>query len=223
MYNVYLDDIRFPVAPSAITIRDGGRSETFKLMDGNEICVPSLSGLHVINLEVLLPAVDYGFALYNDGFLKPSVFIKAIKEIKDKGRAVRLVIERKNYRDKKLFNTSYTIVVDDYMFSESADNGLDTIMQITLRQYKTMKIKKINTEAFKSASVSRPNESKPVYASHSVVKGDSLWALAYKYLGDGSRYKDLYDWNKAIIDAGNYGTSNTTYTIYPKQVLIVSR
>lgn len=33
------------------------------------------------------------------------------------------------------------------------------------------------------------------YTVHTVVKGDSLWAIARKYLGDGSRYKEIVTLN----------------------------
>ena len=65
---------------------------------------------------------------------------------------------------------------------------------------------------------------KPAAASsktHTVVKGDCLWAIAQKYYGDGSRYPELYQKNKATIDAKNQGTENPKYTIYPGQKLIL--
>lgn len=43
-----------------------------------------------------------------------------------------------------------------------------------------------------------------VYCIHAVVKGDSLWAIAQKYLGNGSRYTEI----KAL----NGLTSNVIYT-----------
>ena len=42
------------------------------------------------------------------------------------------------------------------------------------------------------------------YRIHTVVKGDSLWAIAQKYLGDGSRYKEIKTLNGL--------TSNVIYT-----------
>ena len=40
--------------------------------------------------------------------------------------------------------------------------------------------------------------------THTVVRGDSLWAIAKKYLGNGSRYPEI----KALNDL----TSNTIYS-----------
>ncbi|MCL1866304.1 MAG: LysM peptidoglycan-binding domain-containing protein, partial [Oscillospiraceae bacterium] len=64
--------------------------------------------------------------------------------------------------------------------------------------------------------------SPPVSNTYTVVKGDSMWLIAHKFLGDGSRYKELYNMNKSVIDAGNKGTGNPTYTIYPGQVFRLS-
>lgn len=49
--------------------------------------------------------------------------------------------------------------------------------------------------------------------------GDCLWNIAQRYLGDGSRYLEVYSLNQSVIDKGNEGTGNPKYTIYPGQVL----
>jgi len=47
------------------------------------------------------------------------------------------------------------------------------------------------------ALLSITNSADPTpYTVHTVVKGDSLWALARNYLGDGSRYKEIVTLNR---------------------------
>jgi len=47
-----------------------------------------------------------------------------------------------------------------------------------------------------TAPVEKPETPKePEYIIHTVVKGNSLWAIARKYLGSGHRYKEIMDLN----------------------------
>lgn len=48
--------------------------------------------------------------------------------------------------------------------------------------------------------------------THTVVKGETLWGLAEKYLGSGTKYQQLASWNNI----------SSPYTIYVGQVLTVS-
>ena len=49
----------------------------------------------------------------------------------------------------------------------------------------------------------------PVF--HTVVKGDTLWAIAEKTLGNGARYTEIFEANKPMLDHPD--------KIYPGQVL----
>ncbi len=49
----------------------------------------------------------------------------------------------------------------------------------------------------------------PVF--HTVVKGDTLWAIAKKTLGDGNRYMEIFEANKPMLSDPD--------RIYPGQVL----
>ena len=52
-------------------------------------------------------------------------------------------------------------------------------------------------------------DSRELPDTHTVVKGESLWAIAKRYLGSGSRYKELAEKN---------GISNPNL-IFPGQVI----
>ena len=57
-----------------------------------------------------------------------------------------------------------------------------------------------------SAPVEKPETPKePEYIIHTVVKGNSLWAISRKYLGNGHRYKEIMELNgltSTVIYAG---------------------
>jgi nucleoid-associated protein YgaU len=52
-------------------------------------------------------------------------------------------------------------------------------------------------------------EGEPVF--HTVVKGDTLWAIAEKTLGNGARYTEIFEANKPMLDHPD--------KIYPGQML----
>jgi nucleoid-associated protein YgaU len=59
------------------------------------------------------------------------------------------------------------------------------------------------------SSVEADVASEPVF--HTVEKGDTLWAIAKKTLGDGNRYNEIFEANKPMLSDPD--------KIYPGQVL----
>ncbi len=53
----------------------------------------------------------------------------------------------------------------------------------------------------------------PVF--HTVEKGDTLWAIASKTLGNGARYEEIFEANKPMLSHPD--------KIYPGQVLIIPK
>ena len=59
------------------------------------------------------------------------------------------------------------------------------------------------------SKVEVPNPKEPVF--HTVVKGDTLWAISAKYLGNGAKYKAIFEANRPMLTHPD--------KIYPGQVL----
>ena len=93
-------------------------------------------------------------------------------------------------------------------------NGYDG----TLYQYKQIDYDKDNnfpmyrytgndprTTLVSSTTVEKPSQSKPTAGSdeYVVVAGDCLWNIASKYLGSGSRWNEIYELNRSIIQDYN--------------------
>ena len=67
-------------------------------------------------------------------------------------------------------------------------------------------IKNKGLNGFGSENTSTPPQ--PSYKTYTVVKGDFLWVIAQKQLGDGTKWKQIYDLNGLKSDV-----------IYPNQIL----
>jgi nucleoid-associated protein YgaU len=57
--------------------------------------------------------------------------------------------------------------------------------------------------------VSVPDAKEPVF--HTVEKGDTLWAISAKHLGNGARYEEIFEANKPMLSHPD--------KIYPGQML----
>lgn len=113
----------------------------------------------------------------------------------------------------KLPNTNIKVVIESLEFEEDADSyGRDIMCNIKLKEWKpystkTYKINK-NNDGTKTVNTTKQREStKVIPESTSVKKGDTLWNLCKKNLGDGSKFKEIAKLN---------GISNPNL-IYPGQ------
>jgi lysozyme len=77
-------------------------------------------------------------------------------------------------------------------------------LNISYNDYPTI-IKNKGLNGLGSGSAATPL---PTYKTYTVVKGDSLWSIAQKQMGDGTKWKQIYDLNSLKSDV-----------IYPTQVL----
>jgi len=62
--------------------------------------------------------------------------------------------------------------------------------------------------------VSAPRPAPPPARTHTVVRGNTLWGIAQKYYGKGSRWPEIYDANKSVI-------GSNPNIIIPGQVLTI--
>lgn len=220
-YDFFLGKTQLPVPPAKLTVKINGRNQTMTLIDEGEINVLKKPGLTEVSFTALLPNGSYPFARSGGG---AAVFLGELERMKTRRLPVQFIVSRVTPGGRVLFDTNLKVSLEDYKILEDTKNGFDVSVEIVLKQYKAYGTKTVllkEREPGKTTAVTetkRPAETPPSKAAHTVVKGDCLWAIAQKYLGDGNRYGELYMLNQAEIDGGNRGTGNPRYTIYPGQV-----
>lgn len=202
MYNFFLDDIQVPVAPSSISMKINNKNETITLINEGEVNILKKAGLTDIEFELLLPNVKYPFAIYPSGFQPASYFLEKIEKLKLSQEPFQFIVNRMKPDGSLLFDTNITVSLEDYTIDEEAENGFDVKSTIQLKQFKPFGNKKLTVKSTSSTSnatnntkvvveTQRATTGKETAETHTVKSGDTLWAIAKKYLGDGSKYTEL--------------------------------
>ena len=220
MYNFFVDGVQFPVAPSEMAMKINGRNETTVLMNDGEVNIIKKTGLTDIEFEVLLPNVKYPFSVYPNGFQPATFYLDKLEKLKISDKPFQFIVNRMMPNGNLLFDTNMTVSIEDYEIKEAAENGFDVTVNIRLKQFRAYGNKRLvikpttastnttSTPTTQKAVVEqqRPTTGKDTPKTHTVVKGDTLWAIAKKYLGDGAKYTELAKLNNMsnpnIIKAG---------------------
>jgi len=211
MYKLYLNKILLPVAPGRITVFSGGSAVSAVLAGGGFTTLKCGGDApRKIVFDALLPAVKYPFAVYEDGQFKPPDYFESQFTALN-GNPVLFVIARHGGA-----GVARLTALDRLDYTEDARNGRDVVARFSLTEYAHGGVTSVyGNAAF--AETAAASAAKTV--KYTVVTGDCLYNIAKKYLGNGGRYKEIYERNKAVIDPVNIKYDNPTYTIYTGQVL----
>lgn len=210
--------IHIPVLPEKLAVKSPGKNEAATVLELGEINRIRQRGLRQVSWESHFPAHK---APYVTGWenRSPADYVRGIEDWRDTRESGRFSITGTD------LNINMAVAVEDFSYEERGGEVGDIYYSITLKEWKDYSAVTVSLPAPKRAVKSKPKRSgKPAAASsktHTVVKGDCLWAIAQKYYGDGSKYPQLYQKNKATIDGKNKGTGNPAFTIYPGQKLIL--
>lgn len=215
MYEVYLDDMRLPITPQKIQMKYGNQNKTVELINGEEFNIIRPPGLCEVSLDAVIPQSDYPFAVW-DGAGDAEEFIEHLRELKEARSEFEFIVIREGPGRQNFFDTNMDVTLEDYKISDDAKEGVDLLVSLTLKEYQHYGTKIMNftimPEQTPQATETEEDRAEPeTPKTYTVLSGDSLWKIAKKTLGDGSRWSEIYNLNTDKI--GNPDL------IYPGQVL----
>lgn len=217
-YTMYLDGVLMPITPSKVKVKINNQNETLTLINGEEINILKAAGLTDVSFDLLLPQVSYPFT--NGGAQSADYYLSLFERLKTSKQPFQWILNRSMPSGKRLFYSNLTVGVEDYQITDDAEEGFDISVTVSLKQYrhygtKTVTIQPATTQTTTpTATVEQPQRETtqaPKQSTYTVKSGDCLWNIAKKYLGDGSRYNEIYNLNKDKITNPNL--------IYAGQVL----
>lgn len=222
MYQFYVDGVLLPVTPEAMKVKITNKNKTVTLINDGEVNILKRAGLSEISFTALLPSVKYPFSQYQNGFQGANYYLSKFESLKTGLKPFKFQV----IRGDGSFDTTFTVSLEEYTIDEDADKyGRDVFVTITLLQYQQYVTKTITFQSQGAATVNdtRDTSTKKAEVTYTVKSGDSLWAIARTKLGRGSRYPEIYNLNKDVIEstAKKYGkaSSSNGWWIYPGTVL----
>lgn len=234
MYFMYIADtdtkepVLFPVTPPKFELKVNSQNETVSLINEGEVNLiksPGLSDLTISSLT--LPLIQqYPFAVYENGFKPADYYLEWLKKWKASKQPQTFILSRVSPNgDKLLFDTNMKVTIEDYKLTEDAEAGFDIKVDLQMKQYKEWGPKKLviakNTKGGKKKASKKKSRSKKKKkaGSYTVKSGDTLRKIARKQLNAESKWKNIYNLNKSVIEkaARSHGrtSSSTGHWIYP--------
>lgn len=211
-YTCYLDGTEMPT-PSKLTVKIKGKNKTLILLNEGEINFLRQPGLTDLVVPFVFPMLT--------GDHTPDFYLGILERLKASKTATRFIMVRRSPDGRMLYDTNMRVSVEDYNITEDAKNGLDVSVDVNLKQWRDYGTKTVTVEQPKQSqqkqtvtvTKERDASTAPKTKTHTVKKGDTLWALAAKYYGSGAQYTKIYNANKDKISNPNL--------IYVGQVLTI--
>jgi LysM repeat protein len=216
MYKIYVDDVLLPIAPSKIEIKFKNQNKTVNLINDGEVNILKTPGLTEIEFDVLLPAQEYTFSNFEEGFKEPSFFLEKFEKLKAGNKPFLLLINR-IHTNEFLFDTSMKVSLEDYTMKEDVSNVSDISVSLNFKQYREYEVKKLKVSnskksgsTKKKATVTKKRAtSKSTPKTYTVKKGDNLWNICKKHLNDPTKCWEIAKKNNI----------KNPHLIYPGQVI----
>lgn len=179
-------EIRIPVLPEQIDSKFGETSfVTYDILNRGEVAVPSGTGLATHAWESEFPGSASHPGLRGD-WQAPKHYHNILQSWRENGTPLNLLVTGYPINDD--------VYIADYTGKETGAFG-DMVYAISFLKKRDITIKTSVVEP--STDTNRPAKQSDTYT---VKSGDTLWSIAQKFYGSGSKWKAIYLANKSIIE-----------------------
>lgn len=207
--------ITLPINPTTVEFTEKQLNQAITLLNMGEVNLMGDRGLKYTKFSSFFPSEKSPH--YKYAKKAPRRYISMLQEWKASKKIVRVIITDMN------INLAMLIDELDYSMREGDE---DIYYTLSFSEYRTLNVPSVNitTKVRSNGLTERPNTAASG-GSHTVVSGDTLWAIAKKFYGNGAQYGKIYSANSGTIEAAakSHGKSSSDrgHWIYPGTVLTI--
>lgn len=229
-YTFYIDGVKLPINPPSLSIKVGNKNETVELANGGDMSILKTPALTEISFTARLPQTGLSGEYTQMPFLNAqarsaSYYIEKMRDLKVGKKPFQFVVTRYLPNGQPLFESNITTVLENFSTSEDAENGFDILLDISLKQYIEYKTKIYRPDS--GNSTNQRIEKNPEKTTYTIKSGDTLWALAKYFYGNGALYTIIYNANKSVIESvaksRGLASSSNGHWIFPGTELTIPK
>jgi len=220
-YAVFFDKdnatYRLPVNPEQIETSSVQASQKYEILKHGQIAIPTHMELKEYSFECELPYNPLHYVETSGGFRDADFYLRLFEQWRNEKTPVRFIASNGIGDD-----INALVLIEELTITERAGEEGDKYVSFRLLEYreygKKSAVVTTPTPAGTVKAVAKKEEPAPAVnpksnGSHVVQSGDTLWAIAKKYYGDGNQYTKIVNANKDKIKNPNL--------IYPGQQLVI--
>lgn len=212
---IKLGDIVLPVNPTELEVVMPQLNKRLTLLNMGTVNMKGNRDLVTVTISSFFPGKNSPFYRYAD--MTPKKYRTKIENWKESKAAKRLIITD--------MGINLAMLIDKCSF-QVKEGSEDIYYTLELSEYRALTVPTVAVplQIQDNGLKQRPDDSVPA-KTHTVGNGDTLWAIAKKYYGNGAQNTQIYAANSAVIEAAaqQHGKSNSNngWWIYPGTVLAI--
>lgn len=215
-YAVFFDynnvTYRLPVNPEQIETTSVQANQKYEILKLGQIAIPTHMELKEYSFEAEFPHRTLHYVETSGGFKDADYYLRLFEQWRQKKEPVRFIASNGIGDD-----INNLVLLEELTITEKAGEEGDKYVSFQLLEYREYGKKSVVVAQSNKATIKKESTAPKVNPKsngvHVVQPGDTLWAIAKKYYGNGAQYTKIYNANRDKIKNPNL--------IYPGQKLVI--